>query len=218
VLEKLSDSLYLVRGPYNVLFSVFRDDVVIYETPLGAAYSRAVLDLVSSVAGGKRVRYAVASHFHPDHVVGVREYAARGITVLAPSDAAESIALLMRRPHTLPPDGVTAGAAAPAIEAVRHRKVLDRRGVRARLYDIGPTPHVAHLLVAYFPDEKLLFAADVFDVLTTDQVLAGADAAALWQRVRALGLDVEAFVPAHGAPIDRPAIERAFEFRRRHGL
>ena len=65
----------------------------------------------------------------------------------------------------------------------------------------GPAPHVAQILGAYFPDEKLLYVGDLLDVLTEELVIAGVDAVPMRRKIRELGLDVQRFVPVHGLPI-----------------
>lgn len=204
-LEKISDSLYLIRGPYNVMFSVFPRDVVVFEAPMSTQYSEQVLQLVRSVANDKPIRCVVASHFHYDHLAGLAAFAAQRIPIVAPPDAQETIAKAMR----------LQGLAA-TIDVVSQQKVLDEGGVRARVYDFGPAPHVAQMLGAYFPDEKLLFVADLLDVLTEQLVIAGVDAVPLRAKIRELGLDVQRFVPVHGLPITGEQLDAAYRIRAKY--
>jgi hypothetical protein len=99
---------------------------------------------------------------------------------------------------------------------VIREKVLDQDGVRARIYDFGPAPHIGQLLVAYFPDEKLLYAADLMDVLTEELVIAGVDAVPMREKIQQLGLQVEQFVPVHGFPITGEQLEQAYRIRAKY--
>jgi len=204
-LEQISKSLYLVRGPYNVMFSVFPKDVVVFEAPISTQYAEQILELVRTVAGSKPIRCVVASHFHYDHLAGLAAFAARGIPILAPSDAKETIERAM----------ALKGLAAN-IEVVSRQKVLDEGNVRARVYDFGPAPHVAQMLGAYFPDEKLLYIADLLDVLTEELVIAGTDAVPLRQKIRELGLEVQRFVPVHGLPISGEQFAAGYRVRAKY--
>jgi hypothetical protein len=105
---------------------------------------------------------------------------------------------------------------AATIEVVSQQKVLDEGNVRARIYDFGPAPHVAQILGAYFPDEKLLYIADLLDVLTEQLVIAGADAVPMRAKIRELGLDVQRFVPVHGLPITGEQLEAAYRIRAKY--
>jgi glyoxylase-like metal-dependent hydrolase (beta-lactamase superfamily II)/dienelactone hydrolase len=204
-LEQISESLYLVRGPYNVMFSVFPKDVVVFEAPISTQYAEQILELVRTVAGSKPIRCVVASHFHYDHLAGLAAFAARRIPILAPPDAKETIEQAM----------ALKGLAA-SIEVVSQQKVLDEGNVRARVYDFGPAPHVAQMLGAYFPDEKLLYVADLLDVLTEQLVIAGTDAVPLRQKTRELGLDIRRFVPVHGLPITGEQFEAGYRIRAKY--
>jgi glyoxylase-like metal-dependent hydrolase (beta-lactamase superfamily II)/dienelactone hydrolase len=205
LLEKVSESLYLVRGPYNVMFSVFPQDVVVFEAPMSTQYAEQILQLVRSVAGNKPIRCVVASHFHYDHLAGLAAFAAQRIPIVAPPDAKGTIERAM-----------ALKGYAPAIEVVSQQQVFDAGNVRARVYDFGPAPHVAQILGAYFPDEKLLYIADLLDVLTEELVIAGADAVPLRRKMRELGLDVQRFVPVHGLPITGEQLEAAYRVRAKY--
>jgi glyoxylase-like metal-dependent hydrolase (beta-lactamase superfamily II) len=215
-LQKISDSLYLIRGAYNVMFSVFPDHVVVFEAPLGEAYARECLDLIRTAAPGKPIHYVVASHFHFDHIAGLRTYVAVGVPILAPPDAKGVIEQAMASRHTMHPDTLSGHPAQAVIEAVAGSRMLDAGGVRARLYDFGPAPHVAQMLVAYFPDEKLLWVPDLMDVLTDELVIAGVDSVPILNRIRELELEIDRFVPVHGVPISGEQFRKAFQIRAKY--
>jgi glyoxylase-like metal-dependent hydrolase (beta-lactamase superfamily II)/dienelactone hydrolase len=204
-LEKISESLYLIRGPYNVMFSVFPRDVVVFEAPMSTQYGQEILRMVRSVAGNKPIRCVVASHFHFDHLAGLGAFAAERIPVVAPPDAKETIEKAM-----------SGKGFATTVEPVSKQKVFDDGDVRARVYDFGPAPHVAQILGAYFPDEKLLYVGDLLDVLTEELVIAGVDAVPMRRKMRELGLDVQRFVPVHGLPITGEQLEGAYRIRAKY--
>jgi dienelactone hydrolase/glyoxylase-like metal-dependent hydrolase (beta-lactamase superfamily II) len=204
-LEKISESLYLIRGPYNVMVSVSPADVIVFEAPMSAQYGAQILQLVRSVAHDKPIRSVVASHFHYDHLAGLSPFVAERIAVVAPADAQETIERAMRL------EGLE-----PQIEVVAQQRAFDRDGVRARVYDFGPAPHVAQMLGAYFPDEKLLYVADFLDVLNEDLVIAGVDAVPMRRKIDELGLDVRRFVPVHGLPITGEQLAAAYRIRAKY--
>jgi glyoxylase-like metal-dependent hydrolase (beta-lactamase superfamily II) len=147
----------------------------------------------------------VASHFHYDHLAGLSAFVAEHVPIVAPPDAKETIEKAM-----------SLKALAPQIEVVSKQRTFDRGDVRARVYDFGPAPHVAQILGAYFPDEKLLYVADLLDVLTEDLVIAGVDAVPMRKKIDELGLDVERFVPVHGVPITGEQLAAAYRIRAKY--
>src|SRR5262249_41525662 len=103
VLHDRGNGVYEILGPYNVMFAVFRDSVLLIEAPLNGNYVRSILGLIESVAPGKPVR-AVSTHFHYDHIGGVRTLVARGIPILTTADAREVIGQALEARKTLHPD------------------------------------------------------------------------------------------------------------------
>ena len=64
------------------------------------------------------------------------------------------------------------------------------------LYDIGPGPHAAEMLVAYLPKQKIIYEADLFDELAG---LRRGPTIQLSDWIDARKLEVESIVPVHGA-------------------
>jgi glyoxylase-like metal-dependent hydrolase (beta-lactamase superfamily II) len=213
--EPQGQGLYLIRGSYNLTFAEFRDHVLLVEAPASEAFMIEALALVEATVPGKPVR-VVATHFHFDHLGGVRTAVARGLPVLTTADARPVIERSLASRQVMRPDELARAPREPVIEVVEGRKVIDDGSQRVELYDFGPAPHVAQLLVAYYPRQKLLHVGDLFDTMTAEAVYAGTDGDALGDRIRTLGLDVEHIVPTHGVPVTARHLQVALEIRRQY--
>ena len=81
-------------------------------------------------------------------------------------------------------------------------RVFDDGIHRVELHQVGPTPHVAEMLVAYLPKERILFEADALDLdvpeSQTGTPVVGEDTRLLARRIEELRLNVERIVPVHG--------------------
>lgn len=214
--QALGGGLYLIRGPYNVAFAVFRDHVIAFEAPLSARYAEDCLALIRATAPDKPVRYVVATHFHADHIGGLRAYVAREIPVVTTPDAEAVIRQAMSARHTMHPDDLSSNPRPPRIETVGRERIFDDGTNRVEIHDIGPTGHVKQMLVAYFPKQKVLFEADVWDVISDDQHIAGSDAETMARRIRDLGLDVERIIPVHGLPCTIEDLNRGLAIRAKY--
>jgi glyoxylase-like metal-dependent hydrolase (beta-lactamase superfamily II) len=184
--------------------------------PPGRAYAQRCLELIRATAPGKPIRYAVASHFHFDHIAGVRTYVAEGIPILTTSDAKGVLEQSVASVRTMHPDELSLKPAKPVIDVASGPMVFSDASQRAEIYDFGPAPHVGQLLVTYFPQEKLLFVADLFDVLTTKLPIAGVDGVAMAQKIDELGLDVERIIPVHGVPATMDDLRRGLAIRAKY--
>jgi glyoxylase-like metal-dependent hydrolase (beta-lactamase superfamily II) len=100
----------------------------------------------------KPVRYGMLTHHHFDHVMGVSAYEAEGAKLITAA-AHETVAR----------EAATDGDALK-IKTVKDRMKLEANGRTVEIIDIGPTAHTEHLLVAYLPEEGILFEADHFSV------------------------------------------------------
>jgi len=213
--ETLDGNVHLIRGPYNLMFAEFHDHVLLIEAPIGEPYTRACLDLIAKTVPGKPIRL-VSTHFHFDHIGGARTAVARGIPILTTADARGAIEQSLASTQAMLPDELARQRRAAVIEVAGRKTVLDDGSQRVELYDFGPTPHVGQILVAYIPQLKLLHVADLFDVLTPELVIAGADAVVMEKRIREFALDVEKIVPMHGVPVSIDHLHRGLQIRRKY--
>ncbi len=214
--EKLGEHLYAIRGPYNIVFAEFSDHVIVFEAPISSRYSETCLALIRETIPNKPIRFVVATHFHYDHVAGLRPYIAGGITIVTTPDAKSVIEKVAASRRTMYPDALSRKPRPPRIETVVGRRTFVDSSNRVELYDIGPSDHVVQILAAYFPAEKLLFEADVWDPISLELVIAGADAAKMAAKSQELGLDVERFIPVHGIDADGEALKRGLEVRAKY--
>ncbi len=217
VVEKLGDGLYMIRGPYNIVFAGFRDHVVVLEAPVSSRYTEACLGLIRATVPDKPIRYLVSTHFHYDHVAGVRPYVAEGVSILTTPDAKAIIQQVASSRRTMYPDALSRKPQAPKIETIAGSKILDDGANRVELYDVGPSDHIAQMLVAYFPKEKLLFEADVWDPTSLELPLGWTDTTILARKIEELGLQVDRIIPVHGIPATMEAMRRGVAIRAKYG-
>jgi len=145
-LNEVSDGVYLVGGTGTyAMFVEMEDHIVAIGGTAGIPDRIAEL---RKMVGDKPIRYGVISHHHNDHVLGVPAYITEGATILT----VEAHEATLR--------GAAGDAGEPTFEFVENSTVLTDGERRVEIHDIGPTPHTEHLLVAYLPEEGILFEAD----------------------------------------------------------
>ena len=144
--QKLDDGIWFIGGNGTYAMFVEMDDYVLAVG--GTAAVGASLESLTEVTD-KPVRYGVLTHQHFDHLVGVGPYVSAGATLVA-ARAHEQVV------RDAAPDDTDV-----KLELVGARHVFND-GRRVELIDIGPTAHTEHLLVAWLPEQRLLFEADHF--------------------------------------------------------
>ena len=144
--QEVADGVWLIGG--SGTYAMFVDMGGFVFAAGGTAGIGQRIDSLREVVGDKPIRYGMLTHHHFDHVVGVPDYEREGATVLAAA-AHETVVR-------------EAGGEALKFEAVVERQRIESSGRTVEIIDIGPTAHTEHLLVAYLPEEGVLFEADHF--------------------------------------------------------
>jgi glyoxylase-like metal-dependent hydrolase (beta-lactamase superfamily II) len=197
---KLGDDLWLMGGgSHNSLVVAFADHVLLVEAPQGVERTQAVLAKIRETVGDKPVRYVVPSHYHFDHSGGLRAAIAAGATVVTTPGNRAFVERMAAAPHTLRPDALSRAPRKPTVETFTAKRVFTD-GVRTiELHDVGPSPHVKEMLVAYVPKERVLFVTDIFGVPAEGPIPpAGQSTREFAEKVKKLGLVVDKIAPSHG--------------------
>jgi glyoxylase-like metal-dependent hydrolase (beta-lactamase superfamily II) len=154
---------YATGTSHNTAVVEMRDHIVVVEPPLYEERSAVVIRAIEEMFPGKPIRYVINTHFHIDHLGGVRAYAAKGATVLAPESTVPFIQEVLARPKTVRPDALAgASGAGKAVEAVSGVKTLTDGDRTIELRMVG-NPHVDSMLMVYFPRERVLFQSDLYN-------------------------------------------------------
>ncbi|MFL5527520.1 MAG: MBL fold metallo-hydrolase [Gemmatimonadaceae bacterium] len=210
-LTKVAEGVY--RMPASAAIE-FRDFVLVFEAYGSSGLSEANIARVRTTFPQKPIRYVISSHYHEDHLGGVRPYAAEGVTFLTTSDAVSRIATTLSGRHVMRPDTLSARSLRPKIEIVERSRVIEDSTRRLVLYQIGPTAHVDKILVGYLPKEKILIEGDLLDIPDGKPAAGGEDTEQFARKLREMGLEVEQIIPIHGLPGTMTDLQRALEMHR----
>jgi len=205
-LRQLADDVYFVNGInsgdvwfYSQMFVVFKDYVLVVEAPLSNDISKAIITKIESVAPGKPIKYLIPTHYHTDHTGGIREYIAKGATVVTTPGNQRFIAQVAGKQHSIRPDTLSLSPRQPAIEVFKDRRVFKDDHHEVELYNIGPSPHVDEIVVVYLPREKILFVTDLMMTRIvepfTPRTVTEQD---FVEKLRRLNLGVETIANGHG--------------------
>jgi len=158
-----------------------------------------VIAAAKKSAPGKPIRHIVLSHFHDDHMGGVRTYAAEGAIVLVHSSGGDYIRDVLGQRRTLEPDRLEIarrdGRQSEAAVMLVDNAVALTDGTReVKLYH-APNAHVSGMLVGYVRDARVLFTADlVSDTLPLMPLFAST----VSELIQKNGLSVEMIACGHG--------------------
>jgi len=202
--SQLGQGVWLIAGgSHNSVLVEFRDYVAVIEAPLNEARSLAVIAEVNRLVPNKPIRYLVNTHHHWDHLGGIRTYVHEGATVITHENNKPYYQEVLRAgTRTLEPDRFSLyppeeWSEGYIFETVREKYILGDDTRTVELYSIQGLPHVAGMLIAYFPKEKIVVQADLFNSAATT---SNANARAFNNNLQRLKLDVQQIVGIHGTP------------------
>jgi glyoxylase-like metal-dependent hydrolase (beta-lactamase superfamily II) len=209
VVEKMADGVYLLGGgPANSYLVEFRDFVAVFEAPLSEERSLAVIDQVAKLAPNKPIRWLISSHPHFDHIGGIRTYNHIGATVVTHMINLKFLNrdVLTYRPRTVKPDILslwppTEVAEGYNYEAIQENYVISDNSRILRVYYVQPLQHVAGMLMAYLPAERIAFEADLFDTHEPPRASQLPAMRSFYNQIQRMKLDVATVAPVHGKPV-----------------
>ncbi|MGC9542178.1 MBL fold metallo-hydrolase [Streptomyces sp. UG1] len=195
------------------------DGAVLIDTCATAQRTRAFLAAVAEASADAPLMAAVTTHAHGDHSHG-NALLPPHVPILAHSETRESI-LADTVLTSLPP----IWAPAPDWGIARHRPpnvTVDRETTLhtgSRWIEVHHPGHTAHTpgdLIAWLPDERVLFAGDLLFHHVTPMVLTGSLEGALRSLDWLAAFGAETIVPGHGPLITREETDTVLDAHARY--
>lgn len=196
---------------YNTLVVEFRDHVLAVEAPFSSDGADAVIARIREIAPGKPIRYVVMTHHHSDHVGGLRSFIAEGATVVTtPENRAVVEAMATAKQN----DRLAREPRAPQFLFVESgRRVFTDGTQTVELIDVGPNPHAEHMLIAWLPQQRVVFQGDLFTVPANDAPTGPPQRSTVSfaQKLAELKLPAERIASVHGRTATLQEFRRATE-------
>jgi glyoxylase-like metal-dependent hydrolase (beta-lactamase superfamily II) len=189
--QEIDEGVFLIGGNGTyALFVEMSDHVVAIGGTRTVAVS--IAEMRKEIAD-KPIKYGVLTHHHNDHVPGAAVYAEEGATIVT---FRENEAVVR----------TAAGDENAKLEFVEDRMTLTDGDKKIELYNIGPTPHAENMLIAYLPEEGIIFEADHFPQPANGVIPPAVPATiAFAEALDKLDLKYSKIVGAHSARAATPA-------------
>ena len=189
-------------GSYDSIIAEFDDYIMMLEAGQSQARAQLYIDEIKRQFPDKPIRYVWNSHPHSDHTGGMPAVVAEGATVIAQANAVEFFTRALNTPRTLLDDTLAKNPRRVRVDSVEDKRVYTDGEHTVELYHIFPAPHSNALMVAYFPQERILFQGD----FSVNPVQGGSGMQPANDHVRALvpaleklGINYERYINVHAS-------------------
>lgn len=152
----------LAGGSHRSVLVEFADRLVLIEAPQNDARTLAVIAKARELRPGKPLTHVVNTHHHFDHSGGIRAAVSEGLTIFTHQGNAAFFEEVVKRPRTLVPDALSKNPKPLKIDGVAGEKVIADDTMTMNVYEVGGE-HSSTMLMAYFPRERLLVEADLYE-------------------------------------------------------
>jgi glyoxylase-like metal-dependent hydrolase (beta-lactamase superfamily II) len=187
---------------YNSMFVVFTDYVLVVEAPSSDSASTKVMAAIHEIAPGKPIRYIVPTHFHEDHIGGLRAYLREGATVVTTPGNLRFVEMLMKRLKATEPQ-----VKIPAVEVISDKRRFSDGIVSLDLLNV-PNPHVDEMVVPFVPSDGIVYVADGLTRDFGPWRRPTIDERTLVRQFKQLGLDIRMVLPGHGPAASQKDVEQ----------
>jgi glyoxylase-like metal-dependent hydrolase (beta-lactamase superfamily II) len=186
--QEVKEGVFLVGAGTTYAMFVEMDDHVIAVGGTAGIPDR--IKALREVIKEKPIKYGVMTHHHNDHVLGVPAYQDENAVVLTVKE------------HEAVVRAAAGDADSLKLQLVEDKYVFGDGSRKLEIIDIGPTPHVKHLLVAWLPQEGILFEADHFPNPTNGRMQPAQPVTVrLADAIDKRGLGVKTIIGAHSPRI-----------------
>jgi glyoxylase-like metal-dependent hydrolase (beta-lactamase superfamily II) len=198
----IAPGVKIVIGPsHNILVVELPDSVLTVEAPLYDEYTRAALVQVNEAFPGKPISSTVATHFHYDHIGGIREFAVdHGLTVYAGEPTVSFFESIFTTPHTVDPDRYVTHPSPVTVIGVKDKLGLQTAdGGELQMIPIT-SDHAEDMMIIYLSSAKVVFESDLWNPTPTEPkrgAQRGRLATQVYDAIVELGLDVDWVVGGH---------------------
>jgi glyoxylase-like metal-dependent hydrolase (beta-lactamase superfamily II) len=198
----VADGVKIIVGPsHNIMVVEMPDFIVAVDAPLYARYTVGALEQVRGAFPGKPLRYVVATHFHYDHIGGIREFAAEGgVTILCGDKTVSFFEAILRGDHSINPDRLQQNPVPVTVQGVKDKLLLPTaQGGRLEVHQIA-TDHSEDTLIVYVSGASVVFESDLWNATPTPPKpfsYRGRLAAQLCQAIEERRLNVDTIVSGH---------------------
>ena len=160
---ELAAGVVTTAGAYAMTFVEQPDGIVVLDAPMTSAWSAAVFDAAAARFPGKAVKLVVTTSDAWPHIGGLREFAARGVPIVALELNRPIVGRLLAAPRVRDADAWASAPRQATVRGVSDRTVIGSGPNRIELYPVAGEGG-ERMMVAWLPEHRVLYASDLVQI------------------------------------------------------
>ena len=199
-LEKVTNGVYQAQAfRHHSMVVEFPTYVAVVEAPYLETQTRMLSKAIAAQFPNKPIKYVAVTHFHFDHIGGIRAAAALGATILVEKRHEPVLKKILDAKHTHPRDDLETARnskkAVGMIETYDGKHVIKDGNQSLELHAFKSS-HVEPMVMAYVPSGGVLFQSDLW--FPKVPAPASQETVELADAIKAANLKVTTMVGGHG--------------------
>lgn len=202
---------FLAGQSHNSVLVEFSDHAQLIEVPQNETRALAVIAKAKEIEPDKPLTKVIVTHHHFDHSGGIRAAIAEGLTLVTHELNKPLFEDLAKRTHSIVQDTLAKNPTQAKIETVAEElTVKDAMRTMQLLHVQDATGHSDSMLMVYFPNEKLLVQADLFNPANPNLPRI----VTLNENIENRKLRVDRHLPIHGTVMTRAEFAKVLQSAR----
>jgi glyoxylase-like metal-dependent hydrolase (beta-lactamase superfamily II) len=206
---ELGEGIFVLDGGYQSVAVEFEDFSVVIDGLQNNARAADIIANTKVAIPDKPIRYWVMTHMHFDHISGIRDMVAEGVTIVTHEGNVDFLLDVLDNPRTMNPDRLAGAPMAPMVEGAGDTWVLEDGTQLLELYKLEGSLHADDMMIAYLPSINAIVEADLAQPWMNPPFGRNGHPFTVYfaEELERIGIAFEQIIPVH-RPTPGPAVSR----------